>query len=307
MGKRKDLAERFRIGDFVEDGDSSGLVVAGVTVPTTGETYYIFVGADGHLNGQYHNGLISGTHLDQPVEVHDLAGGRLLTTLQAKPAPDTTAREKAAAQDRRDVLNYLERLAQRIRVNGRKGSSIVKAFRAFDIEYQGQPETKWSVVQLALGAWRQLDLEEQRRILNGWRPNAVIPAVAKAFDRTIARPAQETADRVLTLEFTERNAIATAETLLTHGLMNDVTITIREGTTRQEAIASLRTALAAMETRWNDMIDLADREFLGIAGKAKDQAAPKAVGASKKPRTTKSSDSLKLGGQENQQTKAVAA
>ncbi|MEI8194732.1 MAG: hypothetical protein WCI73_02365 [Phycisphaerae bacterium] len=302
MGKRrKDMKELFKIGDIVQDGDGAGIVVAGATSPTTGDTFYIFMESDGHLNGQYHNALVAGKHLDQPVTVYDLEGRKLLANLNLKRAADPATNLPTDAEMRNDALNHLDHLAGLVLTNGHKGSPVVKAFRVYHEQANTEKGPTFGAICAACHWWEKLESDERRRILNGWRPEKEILSARAVKAETIGETAHESANRVLSFYFGPTEMHAVAQKVLTHGFVNPVEIAIVEGTTQAEAIECLELALAAVRAQWGKMIDLEYQNYLKMP---RLKAAPPR--ASKKA-TTGPRHSLKLGGTESSKAKAVAA
>ena len=317
MGSRNNGPKQiFRVGDMVDEGENSGLVVAAATSEFSGETAYIFVSGDGHLNLQYHHSLKGGVAVGDGRTVRDSAGRDLLAGLRSACRAETTIGDDQSAGEADDMLNYAEFLADFVRSNGRPGLTVVKAFAALDAQFSREAGPTRETVRAAFDAWRDVEPEEQQRILNGWRGPAETPCVGKVIADTLRTAKGETAGRALTFNFGRSQIYAAPEIVLTHGIIDTVTLTIREGTTREETIAALQSALAAVRSQWEKLIDLEDRKSMTLPSVA---AAPIAAGESRegkargvvqtspiKKQRTSSPNSRKLGGPERRKTKAAA-
>lgn len=300
--RKKSLGEPFSKGDIVSDGDTSGVVVAVATAEATGTTGYLFVDGTGQVQMQTHYGLSGGVRMGRGPAIRDDEGRDLLAGLYGQRSPAAPSEAGPVLDANHDAVNYLDHLAGSVRANGRRGSAVVKAFGAIDASFKREDGPTLGELQRASQAWRELSEEEQRHILNGWRPVAEMPSVRNVLTEALRTAGGETAGRVLTFNFNERETFASPETVFTHGILDAVTVMIRAGATREEAIADLRTALAAVRSQWEKLIDLDDGKSLTVP---RVEEVPDAARAEKKPRTA-SPDSRKPGRRESRKSKAAA-
>jgi hypothetical protein len=291
----------FNVGDIIDEGDDGGVIVAGAVVPETGQAGYLFLGHNG-LNFQYHNAVKSGIRLSRRGAVLDLEGRDFLAGPQTVRSPKAVMEAGPMADERNEMLGYLEHLMDLVGVNGRPGTAVARAFAALHDSFNREDGPTWGEVHAAMQTWQGLDASEKCRVLNGWRPDAKVASVREVIEKTLREATGESAARVLTLNFHRRGVFVGPEVALTHGLTDHVTVTIREGTSREEAIAELRAALAAVRSQWEKMIDLEDGKFLTVP---RVEEVPAAARAEKQPRSL-SADSRKPGRRESRKSKAAA-
>jgi len=158
-----------------------------------------------------------------------------------------------------DMADFLCHVRQFVEVNCPPRSAIVKAFKVFSDTMEANNGPTWGGINTAYTAWLNTPAAEQQRILNGWRP-AGVPVLADLV-RDVTENL-EGVSRVLTLDPGPGEIVFSTENVFDHGNVDPTRIHLAEGLTKEQAIAVLKLALAAVEAKWDEAVNLADDKYL---------------------------------------------
>jgi hypothetical protein len=259
----KEEVRRFAAGDLVSDGQFTGLVVGGFIDPADGVGMYTVMVVDGGMIPMRSYEIKAGISREETARALDLRGIDPLNSERSLMAysgvsPCIKREQITDAGDARAYLLHLSDLVQR---NAAPNSRVFKAFAVYEEQRERDEEPTWACGNACFEAWNALDQAEQQRILNGWRPQKVIPTVRGVVEELERTVGAEGAERVLFVDAFDSRIGIMPETILDRGLASPVRLTIREGTAKVDAVAMVTAALRQLEAHFDELIDLVDGSF----------------------------------------------
>jgi len=157
----------------------------------------------------------------------------------------------------------------------------------------------WS--SFVLQWWEKMLVEARRRVCNGWMVPLNLPKKTELLNEWMGKVSNT--DHFLVLGCAENGHVfSTVETQLADGATDPVRVFVRSGSTREDAMAALTSAMQTLNRQWDTLIATPSVE----ATAATTTPSPSSVGAEKKPRTGSRKPVSKLGGK-NGKVAAVAA